>query len=278
MDNTEREIPDETPRKSGFDRLVQMMAALRGTDGCPWDKVQTLSTLQPYVLEEACELIDAMEERNPAKIMEELGDLIFETVFVTQVCRENCGFDMRDVIDAIHEKMIRRHPHIFGSAEVDKPSEVLRQWHEIKADEKRRRRENETSVLGHIPTSLPALHKAQKVQRKASRVGFDWTESKDVLNKVEEEFRELRDILGSGDKKRIEEEFGDLFFALVNAARFSGVDAEAALRNAVRKFMRRFKQLEVNLTKEGVPLEKYTLEQMDAEWDRVKTREKRNHP
>ncbi len=252
------------------------MAVLRGIEGCPWDKVQTLKSLQPYVLEEACELIDAMEEGDPEKIMEEIGDLIFEAVFVTRVCSEEYGFDMRDVIDAIHEKMMQRHPHIFGDSKVGKPSEVLKQWHEMKAEEKKRRTEHEKSALGHIPSHLPALHKAQKVQRKAARVGFDWTEASDVFDKVEEEFKELRTSIAENCKKAVEEEFGDLLFAVVNSARFVGVDAETALRAAISKFIRRFKEVEAGLTRDGTPLEQYTLDEMDAEWDRVKVREKDN--
>ena len=262
-------------RRSGFDRLVKMMSVLRGEDGCPWDKVQTLASLQPFLLEETCELIDAMEERDAEKIREEIGDLLFEVVFIAQVCREQYGFDMHDVVDAIYEKMTRRHPHIFGDAKAHKPSEVLKQWHEIKAEEKKRRKQEEKSALGHIPSRLPALHKAQKIQRKASRVGFDWTDVRDVLNKVEEEFKELRQSLEKNHKKGIEEEFGDLFFAMVNAARFAGIDAEMALRNAIRKFIRRFRKVETELTKGGVPLEKYTLDEMDAEWDKVKKKEKK---
>ena len=274
----EKKPLDNVPRGSEFDRLVRLMSKLRGREGCPWDKVQTLRSLQPYVLEEACELIDAMEERDPARIAEEIGDLIFEAVFVTQVCSETYGFDMRDVIDTIHEKMVRRHPHIFSDSKIEKPSEVLKQWHEIKATEKKQRAQQEKSVLGHIPKHLPALHKAQKVQRKAARVGFDWTRSTDVFDKVEEEFRELRASSEAGDKKATEEEFGDLLFAMVNAARFMGVDAEMALRAAIKKFIRRFKNVESELTRDGSPLEQYTLDEMDAEWDRVKVREKKNEP
>ena len=262
-------------RRSGFDRLVKMMSVLRGENGCPWDKVQTLKTLQPFLLEETCELIDAMEERKAEKIREEIGDLLFEIVFISQVCREEYSFDMRDIVDEIYEKMTRRHPHIFGEAKAHKPSEVLKQWHEIKAQEKKQRRQEEKSVLGHIPSRLPALHKAQKVQRKASRAGFDWTDVRDVLNKVEEEFRELKQSLEKNHKRDIEEEFGDLFFAMVNAARFAGVDAEMALRNAIRKFVRRFRKVEMELTKDGIPLEKYTLDEMDAEWNKVKRKEKK---
>lgn len=271
MGNTE----EKKVRDSGYDRLVEMMTRLRGKDGCPWDKIQTLRTLQPFVLEEACELIDAMAEEDAEKISEEIGDLMFEAVFVTQVCSEKFGFDMKDVVDGIYEKMMRRHPHIFGDREAGRPSEVLKQWHEIKAEEKKRRKISaEDSVLGHIPNDLPALHKAQKVQRKASRVGFDWDDASDVWGKVDEEILEIRETMDSDDKEATEEEFGDLLFAVVNAARFSGVDAEMALRNAVKKFMRRFKEMETKLTDGGIPLEKYTLEEMDAEWDRVKEREK----
>lgn len=273
--NMKNHKKEKNLRQSGFDRLVKMMSVLRGEDGCPWDKVQTLKTLQPFLLEEACELIDAMEERDAEKIREEIGDLLFEIVFIAQVCREEYGFDMRDIIDAIYEKMTRRHPHIFGEAKAHKPSEVLKQWHEIKAEEKKQRKQEEKSALGHIPSRLSALHKAQKVQRKASHVGFDWADVRDVLNKVEEEFKELRQSLEKNHKKGIEEEFGDLFFAMVNAARFAGVDAEMALRNAIRKFVRRFRKVEMELTKGGVPLEKFTLDEMDAEWDKVKRKEKK---
>lgn len=266
--------PEKPMRESGFDRLVKLMAVLRGGDGCAWDKLQTLKSLQPYVLEEACELIDAMEDGDSEKLKEELGDLIFETVFVAQVCSEEFRFDMCDVIDTINEKMVRRHPHIFGETSAGTPSEVLKQWHEIKAEEKKKKEESEASVLDRIPSHLPALHKAQKVQRKVARVGFDWTDASDVLNKVEEEFRELRASIQSGKKEAVEEELGDLLFAMVNVARFMGVDAESALRSAVKKFCRRFREIEANLTQEGVPLEKYALEEMDAEWDRIKLREK----
>jgi len=251
-----------------FSKLVELMARLRGRGGCPWDRKQTLETLKPYLIEETYELVDAIESKEPARIKEELGDLLFQVVFLTRVCRDNGWFGIDEVIEHIHQKMIRRHPHVFGQSTAETPQEVLDNWYKIKAGEKAAA--GKTSITDDIPRQLPALRKAFRLQRKVATVGFDWTDIEDVLDKVEEELRELHQGIHDRNHDAIEEEIGDLLFSIVNTARFLNIDAENSLNKTIAKFIERFKQVEANLTATGVPIDHFTLEEMDAEWEKIK--------
>ncbi len=254
-----------------FKKLVQLMAQLRGKDGCPWDKKQTIKTLKPYLIEETYELVDAIDGKEPQQVKEELGDLLFQIVFLSQICKDNGWFSIDDVIAKIHEKMIRRHPHVFGEGKADTPTEVLDQWYRIKSEEKNEKEQGkETSVTDDIPQQLPALRKAFRLQRKVAMVGFDWSKIEDVLNKVDEELAELHEGIERENHDAIEEEIGDLLFSIVNTARFLNIDAEVALNKTIAKFIERFRQVEAKLTAGGKNLEEFTLEQMDAEWDKAK--------
>ena len=259
-----------------FDKLVELMARLRGKKGCPWDRKQTVETLKPYLIEETYELVDAIESKDPEQIKEELGDLLFQIVFLSRVCTDNDWFSIKDVIQKIHDKMIHRHPHVFGEVKAGTPAQVLDQWYRIKSEEKSgKKRPGKSSVVDDIPVHLPALRKAFRLQRKVAMVGFDWSEIEDVLNKVDEELAELHEGIRNENHDAIEEEIGDLLFSIVNTARFLNIDAENALNRTITKFMERFRQVESNLTADGKSLKEFSLEEMDAQWDKVKEEARR---
>jgi len=251
-----------------FQKLIELMATLRGENGCPWDKKQTLETLKPYLIEETYELIDAIESKEAGRVKEELGDLLFQIVFLSRVCCDRGLFSIENVIEEIHSKMIRRHPHVFGEVKADTSKEVLDQWYRIKSKEKKKKKK--TSVTDDIPKNLPALRKAFRLQRKVAVVGFDWSKIEDVMKKVDEELAELRKGIEQENHDAIEEEIGDLLFSIVNAARYLNIDAENALNKTIAKFTERFRQIETKLTANGKNIEEFTLEQMDAEWEKVK--------
>ena len=258
---------------SAFSELVETMARLRQPDGCPWDREQDHRTLKPYLLEEAYEVLEAIDDGG-GELCAELGDLLLQIVFHAQVAAEDGRFTMDDVCRAIHDKLVRRHPHVFGDAQVVGARQVAANWEAIKRSE-REDAGRPASALDGVPKPLPALLRAQRVQAKASRAGFDWDRIDEPLDKVAEEFEELRGEWrggagGSGEPSRVEEEFGDLLFALVNTARFLEVDAEQALRAAVDKFDRRFRRVEEVFREQGRDLEKATLEEMDSVWNEVK--------
>ena len=251
-------------------RLLDIMARLRSDGGCPWDREQTLESLKPYLVEEAYEVLDAIDSGSPEKHAEELGDLLLQIVFQSEIRREQGRFDFGDVADVLIEKLVRRHPHVFGDAQVSDSSEVLRNWQAIKAREKPA---GQGSVLGESPRQLPALQKAETVQTRAARVGFDWSDVRDVIAKVDEELGEVREAVAGGDSRAVKDELGDLLFAVVNVARFLNVDAEDALRGTVLKFVRRFQKVESEVRGQGKALSDCTLEEMDRIWEQAKADE-----
>ncbi|NLZ53461.1 MAG: nucleoside triphosphate pyrophosphohydrolase [Thermoanaerobacteraceae bacterium] len=259
--------------KRTLDDLVEIMAKLRGTPGCPWDKSQTHETLKPYIIEEAYEVIDAIERNNKQDFIEELGDLLLQIVFHSRLAEERGEFDIGDVIEGVCEKMIRRHPHIFGDVNVEGTDEVLENWEEIKLEEKAMKSEAESMM--NLPKTLPALMKAFKVQDKAARVGFDWDEVSGALDKVYEELDELKEVYNAGNSDKIREEMGDLLFACVNVARFLEVEPELALNDAVKKFINRFNFVEATATKFDKNLRDMSLQEMEELWQQSKIQEKK---
>ena len=257
-----------------FDDLVQIMRRLRAPDGCPWDREQTIRTLRPFVLEETYELLDALDREDYDAIRQELGDFLLEAVFLAQICDEEGRFSIADSIRAISEKLIRRHPHVFeadGSAPLT-PRQVKEKWEDIKAGERATEGAREKTLLSGVPRSLPSLLRAYELSTRAATVGFDWVKPGDVIDKIEEEVKELRQAVANhGQRSReAEEELGDLFFAVANLARKMGVEPEAALRVANDKFQRRFEALERNVTSDGTRLKDLTLDQLEEQWQRVK--------
>lgn len=261
-----------------FERLVEIMQRLRAPDGCPWDREQTLTSLRPYVLEETYEVLEAIDHGSAADLREELGDFLFEAVFLAQLSDEAGDFNIGDSIDAICDKLVRRHPHVFArEAEHDgiTSGRVLERWEQIKAQEREAagKPPKKRTTLSGVPQSLPALLRAQELSERAARVGFDWQRSADVLDKIEEEVAELRAEFGTGaavDPVRAEDEMGDLLFAIANLSRKLGIEPEAALRRANDKFTRRFDAVEEAITGRGKPLSEAGLEEMEAEWQRAK--------
>ncbi len=252
------------------DRLVEIMARLRGADGCPWDRKQTSSSLKPYVIEEAYEVVEAIDSGEQSKLREELGDLLLQIAFHCQIAGEQGAFDFNDVVDAICEKLIRRHPHVFADVEAIDAGAVLRNWERIKQKEKESGSGAPASMLDEIPGYLPALMQAAKMQDKASRVGFDWRYAEEAAAKVWEETDEFQEALASGEHDRIQDEMGDVLFAVVNVARLLNMDAEETLRRANGRFANRFRYIERWADGRGVRLEDMTLEEMDAVWNEAK--------
>jgi tetrapyrrole methylase family protein/MazG family protein len=259
--------------KRTLDDLVDIMGKLRGNPGCPWDKSQTHETLKPFLIEEAYEVIDAIDRNNKKDLIEELGDLLLQIVFHSRLAQERGDFDMGDVIEGVCNKMIRRHPHIFGDITVAGTDEVLRNWEDIKLEEKDMKTEAQSMM--NLPETLPALMKAFKVQEKAARVGFDWDDVSGALDKVYEELDELKEVYNTGNSDKIREEMGDLLFACVNVARFLEVEPELALRDAVKKFIRRFNFVEVEAAKSDRSLQDMNLQEMDVLWEKSKNQEKK---
>jgi tetrapyrrole methylase family protein/MazG family protein len=250
----------------GFKELVKIMDALRAEDGCPWDREQTRQSLKPFLIEEAYELFEALEEDSPDKIKEELGDLLFQIIFHARIAKERGEFDINDVIRDISDKMVSRHPHVFGEMKLETTDEVLERWEE----HKRREGKLKNSVLEGLPKSLPTLLRAYRVQERASNVGFDWERLGDVVSKLEEEIVEFKDALMKGKRDEIEDELGDIFFTLVNLSRFVGINPDDALRKTITKFVHRFRYIETVARKEGKSPSEYTLEEMDRLWEEAK--------
>jgi ATP diphosphatase len=286
--------PPSSPRSAGpgapaehagdpVARLIEIMARLRDPDaGCPWDREQTFRTIAPYTIEEAYEVADAIERGDMAALKEELGDLLFQVVFYAQMGREAGHFDFHAIATEIADKMVRRHPHVFGEARIETAEAQTLAWEEHKAAERKRRAAAEKrrpSPLDGIPTALPALTRAEKLQKRAARVGFDWPEAAQVLDKIEEEIGELRAELAApvvsdvAHRARLEDEIGDLFFALVNLARHLGVDPEQALRGTSLKFERRFRRIDELLEAQGRTLSEASLDEMEALWQQAKAEE-----
>lgn len=246
--------------------LIAIMSALRGENGCPWDKEQTRESLKPFIVEEAYEVLEAIDEKNPEAIKEELGDLLFQIVFQCQIAKERGEFGMQEVLERIAKKMIARHPHVFGDAQYKTSEEVLVHWEAQKKREGKQR----GSILEGVPKTLPSLLRAHRLQDRASRVGFDWEKIDDVIQKLEEEMREFRQALKEKGQDDIEDELGDVFFSLVNISRFVGVNPEDALRKTISKFISRFRYIEMAAADAGKTLSDMTLAEMDALWDAAK--------
>jgi len=260
-----------------FDRLVQIMHTLRSPEGCAWDREQTLASLRPFVLEEAYEVVDAIDHGDRAALCDEIGDLLLEAVFVAEICSETDDFTIADAIGAVIEKLIRRHPHVFTSKATDKgtgsgtlsPNDVKEQWERIKTNERKAMPDRPT-LLDGIPKALPSLLRASRIGARTSNVGFDWENSNDVIDKVDEEMAELRQAVEASQSEHIEEELGDLLFTVANLARKLNVDAESALRAANDKFTHRFRAIEQRLKKRGLSLHETTREELEKEWQAVK--------
>ena len=246
-----------------FERLLEIMKKLRVE--CPWDRAQTHDSIKGHTIEEAYEVVEAIDHKDYDELRTELGDLLLHVVFHAEIAEGDGRFAIGDVLQAIIEKLIRRHPHIFGDVVVENANDVKRNWEQIKMDEGRE------SVIDGIPDVLPALLKAHRMQDKASKVGFDWPHRDDVWKKVEEEVGELRDAIGNQTKDEIEEEFGDLLFSLVNYARFVDVNPEDALRKTIQKFSRRFRHIEKRLKDAGKDIHSSSLEEMDRYWEEAKS-------
>ena len=260
-----------------FDRLVQIMRRLRSPDGCAWDREQTLASLRPFVLEEAYEVVDAIDRGDRTALCDELGDLLLEAVFVAQICAEASAFTIADATDAVVAKLIRRHPHVFGGSDTEtdagrrdlSPAEVKEQWERIKTRERAGTPERAT-LLDGIPEALPSLLRASRIGARTANVGFDWNEPGAVIDKVDEELAELRQAVASADPTHIEEELGDLLFTIANLARKLRIDPESALRTANGKFTRRFRAIEQRLAARGRALHDATPEELEREWQAVK--------
>jgi tetrapyrrole methylase family protein/MazG family protein len=264
-----------------FEKLVAVQARLRAPNGCPWDREQTHQSLRTYLIEEAYEVLEALESGNDAKFAEEMGDLLLQIVFHSQIAREEGRFTVAKVIREIHDKMIRRHPHVFGKTRAKDSTEVLRNWEQIKAQERRLSDKKldskagdgatkEASLLDGVSRALPATLEGFQLTRKASRIGFDWEDSGGVFEKIQEEAEELKRALGEQDHPKMEEELGDLLFAAVNLSRFLKIDPEIALKKANAKFSRRFRAMERMARKNGREFKDLPREEMEAFWEAAK--------
>jgi tetrapyrrole methylase family protein / MazG family protein len=251
-----------------FQRLIQIMAQLRAPDGCPWDHQQTHRSLRQHLLEETHEVIEALDSGEPEALKAELGDLLLQIVFHAQIAAENDEFDIEDVARSINEKLIHRHPHVFGDVRVDGASEVVVNWEKLKLEE--REAADRTSALDGIPAGLPALQYATKVQKKAARVGFDWDDAGGPLAKVHEEIGELEEASEAGDAEAAESELGDLLFAICNLARFLHIDSESALRETVGRFRTRFEHMEQTAGRAGRSMAEMSLDELEDLWQAAK--------
>ncbi|MGO4288127.1 nucleoside triphosphate pyrophosphohydrolase [Chitinophaga sp. RAB17] len=248
-----------------FDRLLQIMDDLR--EKCPWDRKQTIQTLRQLTIEETYELADAITDEDWKSIKEELGDILLHIVFYAKIGAEQQKFDINDVINGVCDKLIHRHPHIYGDVKADTEEQVKQNWEKLKL------KEGKTSVLSGVPLSLPALVKAMRLQEKAKQTGFEWDNTSQVWDKVKEEVNELEDAVNSGNKDAMEDEFGDVMFSLVNYSRFLDIDAENALERTNKKFQRRFQAMEVLALQQGRTLNDMNLTEMDTLWNQVKATE-----
>jgi len=260
---------------AGIDQLIDIVAKLRGPGGCPWDHEQTHASLRAGLIEEAYEVVEAINTGDDANLREELGDLLLQSVFHAQIATEEGRFNFDDVARAISEKLVRRHPHVFGAERCADSAEVLRKWDDIKRTEKGAQGAKVPSALDGISSGLPALMRAEKVQKKAARVGFDWSEAAPVVAKIREELAEVEAELPAGSAEKIEDEIGDLLFSVVNLARKLKVDGETALQRATDKFGNRFRAVEGLARERGIELEKLSLAELDVLWDEVKRNAKR---
>ena len=299
-------MPDKTGER--FERAVSIMAQLRAPGGCPWDREQTFDSIKPYTLEETYEVLEAIDNRDWEELTGELGDLLLQVLFYAQMAKEDGSFSIDDVLDRLSAKLVNRHPHVFGDVKADTSSEVVRNWEAIKAEEKKKRlaagggknatvEDKAGSVLSGVSSGIPALLEASKLSARAAHVGFDWPNVEGLFEKLDEETRELRDnldefpepgpqpkargVAGSGKQEipedlhhRLEDEVGDLFFVLVNIARYLSVDPESALKKTNRKFKRRFQWMEEQLRKAGRSLQNAAMEELESLWQQAKQQEK----
>jgi MazG family protein len=270
-------MSESTRAAAEFSRLVDIMAALRAPDGCPWDREQTIDSLKPFVLEETYEVLEAIDHHDHAALREELGDFVFEAVFLAQLEAEAGHFTIADSLQSIADKLVRRHPHVFardaGESPLDSAGQVRTRWEEIKAQERGADTQSKTLLSGIAP-ALPALLRAFHIGARAASVGFDWPDAGDVVDKIQEEVGELREVASAGgpiDQARAEEEMGDLLFALANLARKLGIEPETALRKANDKFTRRFGTLERSVADSGRAMKDMTLDELEGEWQRAKS-------
>lgn len=255
--------------------LLDIMAKLRDPDtGCPWDLEQNFKSIAPYTIEEAYEVADAIERNDLSDLKEELGDLLLQVVFHSQMAKELNQFGFEDVVVSICEKMVRRHPHVFSDASIANADEQTALWDKLKAEERKAKASETLSILDDVPSSLPGLSRARKLTRRAANVGFDWPDRLSVFNKLDEELTELHEAINSNKQDHIEEEFGDLLFVLANLSRHIKIDPESALRRANQKFIKRFQFIEDYVSRQGKRLEDYSLSELDAFWDAAKSSEK----
>ena len=253
-----------------FERLLEIMERLRSEDGCPWDRAQTHETLKAYLIEEAYELLEALDRAETERIKEELGDLLFQIVFHVQIAKEEGQFTMEDVIEGINQKMLTRHPHVFGGESLRTADEVLERWDQ----HKKREGKLKESLMEGLPKALPALLKALRAQERAARVGFDWTTAEEVFEKIKEETEELKRAINEKDHEAVQSEIGDLLFSLVNLSRHLRVNPEEALMEATDRFIERFRAIEQLARQRGHSLEEMSLEEMDRLWEEVKTEDR----
>ncbi|HEV8208947.1 MAG TPA: nucleoside triphosphate pyrophosphohydrolase [Vicinamibacterales bacterium] len=270
-------MSDTSRAADAFTRLVEIMATLRGPGGCPWDREQTIDSLKPFVLEETYEVIEAIDAHDHGALCEELGDFVFEAVFLAQLESEAGHFTIADSLISIADKLVRRHPHVFardsGEAALDSAGQVRTRWEEIKAQEQDGRATAKT-LLGGIAPALPALLRAYQIGTRAASVGFEWSTTRDVVAKIQEEVDELREVIdatGTIDQARAEEEMGDLLFSIAQLSRRLGIEPETALRKADDKFTKRFGRLEASVAQSGKTMTKMTLDELEAEWQRLKS-------
>ncbi|ADR19833.1 nucleoside triphosphate pyrophosphohydrolase [Calditerrivibrio nitroreducens] len=248
-----------------FRELVNIVKKLRAPDGCPWDRQQTLYSLKEYLIEEVFELVDAIDKKDIDNIKEELGDLLLHVILHSTIAEEENLFTLNDVIKSISEKLIRRHPHVFGDTKVESSDDVMVNWEKIKKEEKKNR-----SILDEIPNGLPSIQKALKLQERARKVGFDWDSADDCLQKVNEEFKEFIDAVSSNNKDEISHELGDLFFALINFSRFIKINPDESLRKTNERFLKRFNYIEKKLHENHLTFDDVTLDELDKYWCEAK--------
>lgn len=257
-----------------WSNLVEIIAKLRSPEGCPWDREQTHMSLKRFLLEETYELFEAIDQQNSPAIKDELGDVLLQVLLHAQIASEKGEFSIEDVIENLSEKLVRRHPHVFAQVSAETPEEVVKNWDAIKKTEKAGA--DRVSILDGVPAVFPALMRAEKIQKKAAKVGFDWDATPEVIEKVKEELAELEEAVAGGNQAEIEEELGDLLFATVNLARFVKVDPEFALQNATNKFTERFQLLEEYARKQGLDLQNLNLAELNALWDQAKDQLRKN--
>ena len=255
---------------NSLSKLIKITDTLMGEDGCPWDKVQTRESLKPYLVEETYEVLDALDANDPEKIKDELGDLLYQILFHSKISSLTGEFDFRDVIDNLSEKMVRRHPHVFKEGELNTPDQVVKQWEEIKRNEKNQA--NQKSILDNIPKNLPSLLRAQKLQKKAAKEGFDWDQISDVFDKLDEEIGEFKEAVLKKKSADIQNEIGDMIFVITNIAKCYKIDAEEALRSTNNKFIKRFQYIEQKIKAKGKTLKDSPLEEMERYWQEAKNK------